>query len=85
MLKIYEKLKPQFETNRIKLEKIAKEELILREMLVQIKEYILKNLYDNNKKTFIRNKDGKIDISLLGLVTPFKLFTPKEKVLRRLF
>ena len=79
MLKIYEKLKPQFETNRIKLEKIAKEELILRKMLVQIKEYILKNLYDNNKKTFIRNKDGKIDISLLGLVTPFKLFAPKEK------
>ena len=79
MLKIYEKLKPEFETNRLKLEKIAKEELILRKMLVQIKEYILKNLYDNNKKTFIRNKDGKIDISLLGLVTPFKLFSPKEK------
>jgi hypothetical protein len=46
---------------------------------VEKKEYILKNLYDNNKKTFIRNKDGKIDISLLGLVTPFKLFSPKEK------
>ena len=79
MLKIYEKLKPEFETNRLKLEKIAKEELILRKTLVQIKEYILKNLYDNNKKTFIRNKDGKIDISLLALVTPFKLFSPKEK------
>ena len=38
------------------------------------------NLYDNNKKSFKRNtKDDKMDISLLGLVYPFKLFTPTEK------
>lgn len=79
MIKIYEKVKPEFKENRLKIEKIEKELIILKEYLVKIKDYILKNLYDNNKKSFIRNKDGKIDISLLGLVTPFKVFAPKEK------
>ena len=79
MLKIYEILKPEFKENRLKIEKIEKENIVLRKYLVEIKEYILKNLYDNNKKTFIRNKDGKMDISLLGIVTPFGLFSPKEK------
>lgn len=79
MLKIYEILKPEFKENRLKIEKIEKEKLILKKYLLDIKEYIIKNLYDNSKKSFIRNKDGKIDISLLGLVTPFKLFSSKEK------
>ncbi len=79
MVKIYDKVKPEFEGNRLRLEKIEKEETVLKKYLIQIKNYILDNLYDNNKKTFIRNKDGKIDISLLGLVTPFGLFSPKEK------
>ncbi len=79
MLEIYKLLKPEFKENRLKIEKIQKEELELRKYLVQIKDYILKNLYDNNKKSFVRSSDGKIDISLLGLVTPFKLFSPKEK------
>lgn len=79
MIKIYEKLKSEFEGNRLKIEKIEKELTILRKYLIEIKQYILKNLYDENKKSFIRNKDGKMDISLLGLVTPFKLFSPKEK------
>ncbi len=79
MIKIYEKVKPEFEGNRLRLEKIEKEVAALRKYLIQIKDYILKNLYDNSKKSFIRNKDGKMDISLLGLVTPFNLFAPKEK------
>ena len=79
MLKIYEKLKPELKDNRLKLEKIEKESQILRNYLVEIKNYILDNLYDENKKSFIRNSDGRIDISLLGLVTPFKMFSPKEK------
>lgn len=79
MIKIYEKLKPEFEGNRLRIEKIEKEVVILRKYLVEIKDYILKNLYDNNKKSFIRNCDGKMDISLLGLVKPFNIFSPKEK------
>ena len=79
MLKIYEIVKPEFKENRLKIEKIEKEIIVLRKYLVEIKDYILKNLYDNNRKTFIRNIDGKMDISLLGLVTPFDMFSAKEK------
>ncbi len=78
-IKIYEVVKPEYKENRIKLEQIEKRTIELEKLLRELKGYILKNLYDNDKKTLIRNKDGKIDISLLGTVTPFKVFEPKEK------
>jgi len=78
MMEIYDILLPQFTTNRLKQEKIRKQNLLLRKRILQIKEYIIKTFYDNKKKSFVRN-DGKIDISLLGLVTPFNVFTPKDK------
>lgn len=79
MLEIYKILLPQFEENRLKIEKINKETIELKKYQLDIKNYVLKNLYNNDKKTFVRNKDEKIDISLLGLVTPFRMFAPKEK------
>ena len=79
MIKIYEKIKPEYTENRLKIEKIEKEVNILKKYMIEIKKYIVENLYDNNRKSFVRNIDKKIDISLLGLVTPFKLFTAKEK------
>lgn len=79
MIKIYTKLLPTFENNRLKQEKIRKEINLLQKKLLRIKEYIVKNFYDTSKKSFIRSKDGKMDISLLGLVTPFNMFTPKDK------
>ena len=80
ILKMYEIVKPQYEENRLKLEQIAKANRRLEQKMRQIKEYILQNLYDNTKKSFKRNtKDNTMDISLLGLVYPFKLFTPTEK------
>ena len=77
--KIYDEVAKEFENNRIKLEQIRKEKLEIEKYLLNIKEYVIKHFYDENKKSFVRNKDGKIDISLLGLVTPFKMFTPKDK------
>ena len=79
MIKIYEKVKPEFEGNRLRIEKIEKEEEILKKYLLQIKNYILNNMYDKNKKSFVRNVDRKMDISLIGLITPFNIFSPKEK------
>ena len=79
LTKMYEVLKPSFENNRIKLEKMRNEELEVREALVKVKEYINKNLYDTKRNSFIRSCDGKMDISLLGLCVPFKVFSPKEK------
>ena len=65
--------------NRLQLEQINNEEEKIYEYLPKIKEYILDKFYSQNKKSFIRNEDGKIDISLLGLVYPFKVFEPKER------
>lgn len=78
-IKIYEIMKPEYKENRIKLEQIEKRTIEIEKLLRELKGYILKNLYDNDKKTLIRNKDGKIDISLIGTVTPFRVFEPKEK------
>ena len=74
-------LKPEYEqNNRLKVEAMNKLENTAKKYNQEIKKYISKNLYDENTKTFTRNiKDQKADISLLGLVTPFEIFAPKEK------
>ena len=80
MLEIFEKVKPLFETNRLKLEQFAKAEEKIKKQQRELKKYILNNFYDSEKGCFIRNKtDKKMDISLLGLVYPFDIFSPKEK------
>ena len=80
MIKIYEELKEEFTKNRVKQENVNKEKELLREMNVKIKEYILKNFYDETKKSFVRNlEDKQSDISILGTVIPFEVFTAKEK------
>ena len=83
ILKIYKILgnkTSDFENNRLKEEKILKNEHELEKLQVGIKKFINENLYDEEKKSYVRNaEDKKMDISLLGLVTPFKVFKPKEK------
>ena len=80
MIEINDLVKSLYETNRLKLEQISKRNNELKEYLVKIKKYILSNLYDEDRKCFVRNRtDKRIDISLLGLVYPFKMFAPKEK------
>ena len=80
MLNIYKEVKDLFENNRLKIEAINKQTKILEKRLLDIKEYCLKTFYNEEKKTFVRNVvDNKIDISLIGTVTPFNMFTPKEK------
>ena len=83
MLKIYKSLGKNvsdFENNRLKDEKILKSKLEIEKLLVEIKKYINENMYDEEKKSYVRNAaDKKMDISILGSVTPFNVFTPKEK------
>ena len=81
MINIYNIEKPKFEeeNNRLKLEQIIKHNEKLEDYLRKIKEYIINNFYDESKKSFIRHKDGKMDISILGLVYPFNLFNANEK------
>lgn len=80
MIKIYEELKEEFTKNRVKQENVNKEKEMLRNLSVTLREYILKNFYDESKKSLVRNLEDKtLDISILGTVIPFELFSPKDK------
>ena len=80
MIKIYEEVKELFENNRLKLEAINKQLKILNEQIVFIKDFALRKFYDEEKKCYVRNTfDRKMDISILGAITPFNMLMPKEK------
>ena len=69
-----------FENNRLKEEKIQRNEREIEKIQVEIKKYIDENMYDEQKKSYVRNsEDRKMDISILGAVTPFNVFSAKEK------
>lgn len=69
-----------FENNRLKEEKIVKNERELEKLQTEIKRYINENMYDEEKKSYVRNpEDRKMDVSMIGAVTPFKVFKAKEK------
>ena len=80
MKKIYEIEKPKFENNRLKIEKITKNDSKIEKELENIKKYINENLYNDKTKTLRRNiKDEKTDISVLGTVYPFEVFNYNDK------
>ena len=85
MLRIYDVLiegknLSDFDHNRLKEEKVNKNIKEIEELRVLVKKYIDEHLYDENRKSYVRNADDRrIDISLLGAVYPFNVFTPKEK------
>lgn len=69
----------EFENNRLKEEKVQKNEREIEKIQAKLKRYIEENLYDEQKKSYVRNtEDRRMDISLLGAVTPFNVFKPKE-------
>ena len=83
MLKIYDVLGKDvsdFENNRLKQEKVEKSKKEIEKLQLEIKKYINKYLYDEEKKSYVRNpEDKKMDISIIGAITPFEVFKPKEK------
>ena len=80
MLKIYEISKEKYKENRLRIEQIIKNSKKIDTECTQIKKYISENLYDEEQKVLKRNlQDTKMDISILGTVVPFELFSPTEK------
>ena len=83
MLEIYKILGKDvsnFENNRLKDEKISKSKIEVEKLRKELKLYIEEKMYDDEKKCFVRNpEDKKLDISILGSVVPFNVFTPNEK------
>lgn len=67
--------------NRIKQENISNRKNKLTKYREQIKEYIIENFCDQKQKTLHRNlEDNKMDISILGTVFPFNVFSATEKI-----
>lgn len=88
IIKIYDHIYEQEEKdkqktktpNRLKQESIIKGKDKLQKYSAMIRKYVLENFYDEQKKTFVRNlEDRQMDISILGAIIPFELFTAKEK------
>ena len=80
MIQIYKIMKDEYPNNRLKVEQIETRRKNLEKRVRQIKEYVLKTFYDEEKKCFVRNTiDRRLDISILGSVYPFKMITAKEK------
>ena len=80
MLKIYELVKPFYKENRLRLEQFAKAEREIQKELRDLKKYMTNQFYDTEKNSYVRNTtDRKMDISLLGTVYPFEVYSPKEK------
>ena len=78
MGKIYAELQKS-----IKKYKIPKETEKLEEYKEIIKKYILENLYDEKQNILKRNtKDSNMDISIMGAVTPFRVFEPNDKIIQ---
>ena len=82
MIKIYgllDKNISDFENNRLKGEKVLKSINELRYLQEEIKKYIDNNLYEEKTNTYFRNiDDKKMDISILGAVEPFNVFSAKD-------
>ncbi len=82
MLKIYDEIElaKDASNNRLKQESISKQKEVINKQLEIIKKFVLENLYDENRKSFVRSaQDNKIDISILGAVVPFNMFKKDEK------
>ena len=83
IIKIYKVLGKDlsdFENNRLKEEKVNKNIEEIAKLQVKIKKYIQDNLYDENRKSYVRNtSDRRIDISMIGAIVPFNVFSTKEK------
>lgn len=82
MKKIYEKLDDKNEVNsRLKQEKINKKSTEINKYIAILKDYIQTNLVDENQKILKRNlKDKKMDVSVMGSVYPFEIFSADNKV-----
>lgn len=83
MIEIYNELSPLFVNNRLKQDDIILCKARYEGLMRDIKQYIMNNLYDKQKKVLIRNTTDRLtDISIIGSVIPFGVFDPNEKVVK---
>lgn len=83
MSKIYDELFDLYEKNRLKQDSIITRKKKYAETNRNIKQFIMDNLYDKQRKVLLRNtNDRKVDISVLGAIYPFGVFEKNDVVVK---
>ena len=83
MIEIYNELSETFVNNRLKQDDIILNKAKYEGLMRDIKNYIMTNLYDKQKKVLVRNTNDRLtDISIMGAIVPFEVFEPTEKVVK---
>ncbi len=79
MTKIYLEVQELYKDNFLKNEFISSQIEKLQSRVYEITEYCKKTFYDNNRNSYVRNLDDRrLDMSIIGTVFPFKMFSPKD-------
>lgn len=82
MIEIYDEISEFYTNNRLKQDDIILAKARYEGLMREIKQYIMNNLYDKQRKVLVRNTNDRLtDISILGAVIPFEVFDPKEKII----
>ena len=80
MTKIYGEVREEIQNDEKKIYFIDEQILELGKAALDLKEYCINTFYDEERKSFVRNtKDRRMDISILGMVVPFRMLSPKDK------
>lgn len=80
MIDINDTIEIFYKENRVKIEDLRKSTERLEKYRREIKKYMLNTMCDQDTKSLRRNdKDFAMDVSMIGSVVPFGMFTPKEK------
>ncbi len=83
MIKIYDEIADMYSNNRLKQDDIILNKARYESLLREIKQYIMNNLVDKEKKVLLRNTTDRLtDISILGATIPFGVFEPDEKIVK---
>lgn len=80
MIDINDTIEIFYKDNRVKVEDLRNATEKLEKYRREIKKFILNNMCDQDTKALRRNTvDSFMDVSIIGSVIPFGIFTPKEK------
>lgn len=80
MIDINDTMEILYKDNRVKIEDLRKSTERLEKYRREIKKYMLNTMCDQDTKSLRRNeRDYLMDVSMIGSVVPFGMFTPREK------
>ena len=83
MIKIYDEVREFFCENELRIKEIDGQKDKLQNRLLEIIKYSTNTFFDDSKNIYVRNlKDGRVDISLVGAVVPFKMISFDDKIMK---